>query len=235
MDIEAGMPPGVSRRPRESGVLTWEHRLALLGSSVGLAARRGFEQSMYSLTHINVHFQNVALELTRLGQFLRANGVAVRSAVDVGCGDGAITVRLRDLLGLPSIAGVERNRSLADLARERGVSVIEADMERMCAPVRYDLVICYGSLHHSASMERFVRTLAALTCRYVLIIDNTVRNTGLHRFTGSAWFPLELSPYRIRTRDEIAGALQRGLALVAVETFRNANIWHDRSFFLASC
>ena len=234
MSTTAGMlPPEVTGRGLAPDVSTWERRVALFGSGVGLAVRMRFEQGMYSLTHLNAHFQDVPLELTRLGRFLRANGVSVQSAVDVGCGDGAITARLRDLLGLAAIAGVERNKRLADIARRRGVRVVEADMERMRSAVDYDLVVSYGSLHHSANIEHCVRTLAGLSRGYVLVVDNTVRNTPLHRVTGSAWFPFELSPYRIRTREEIADVMRNGLRLVAIDTFRNANIWHDRSFFLA--
>jgi len=213
---------------------TIPRRLAdALEHAVGTAARGRFEQAIYSLTHLNHHFQNVAVELERLGVFLAANGVAVRTALDVGCGDGAISVRLQRMLGLPEIAGVELNRKLAGEARSRGVSVIEADMDAMPVSGTYDLVISYGSLHHSPDTSRFVRRLRALTSRYVLIVDNTVRATPLHRVTGSAWFPLELSPYPIRSAGEIEASVRDVLDLVGAVTFRHANIWHDRSFFLA--
>lgn len=207
-----------------SGTPTW---------NIGLAWRRTFEHGVYSLTHVNVHFQDVGRELDRLGRFLDANGVSVPSAVDVGCGNGAVTARLQCLLGLPAIAGVERNARLACLARAKGIRVIEGDMERLHGGARAALALCYGSLHHSSDIGQSIRTLAALSNDYVLIVDNTVRDTWFHRVTGSAWFPFELSPYRIRTCDEIAAAIGRELHLVAVETFRNANLWHDRTFFLA--
>ena len=220
---EAVMKTTVGRLPSEIGI-RWD---------IGLAWRRQFERGVYSLTHLNVHFQDVAREFRRLGQFLEANGVSVPSAVDVGCGNGVITTRLRDLLGLQVISGIERNARLAALAREKGIKVVEGDMERLRGGLRRDLAICYGSLHHSADIGQSIRTLAALSSDYVLIVDNSVRDTWFHRITGSALFPFELSPYRIRTRDEIAAAIRQELNLVAVETFPNANVWHDRTFFLA--
>jgi 2-polyprenyl-3-methyl-5-hydroxy-6-metoxy-1,4-benzoquinol methylase len=94
-----------------------------LDHAVGTAARGRFEQAIYSLAHLNLHFQSVAVELERLGAFLAAHGVAAQSALDVGCGDGAISVRLQRMLGLPEIAGVELTRKRAGEARSRGVSV----------------------------------------------------------------------------------------------------------------
>lgn len=205
-----------------------------LGAAAGAAARAGLEQAVYSITRVNAHFQDVTLELERLQAFLAAHGVSARSAIDVGCGDGAITVRLRDVLGLPGIAGVERNARLARQARARGVDVFEVDMDVMPIARSYDVVISYGSLHHSPAPHQFVQRLRALADRYVLIVDNTVRTTPFHRITGSAWFPLELSPYPIRSAAEIEECLRNGLDLVATQTFRHANLFHDRSFFLAA-
>ncbi len=201
---------------------------------LGAAARAGFEQAVYSLTRVNAHFQDVAKELERLRAFLDAHDVAAASALDVGCGDGAITARLRDAVGLEAITGVELNARLSRRARARGIEVIEADMDTMPLTKTYDLVISYGSLHHSPAPCLFVQRLRALADRYVLIVDNTVRATSFHRVTSSAWFPLELSPYPIRSVAEIEEWLRDGFELIATETFRNANIWHDRSFFLAA-
>jgi hypothetical protein len=201
---------------------------------LGAGARAGFEQAVYSLTRVNAHFQDVTLEIERLGAFLTAHDVAVRSAIDVGCGDGAITVRLRDVLGLDAIAGVELNARLSRHARSRGVEVFEEDMEIMPIAKTYDIVISYGSLHHSPAPRLFVERLRRLANRYVLIVDNTVRATPFHRLTGSAWFPLELSPYPIRSVRDIQACIRDDLSLVATQTFRHANIWHDRSFILAA-
>jgi trans-aconitate methyltransferase len=206
---------------------------AALDRSIGLPVRMRFEQAVYSLTHANAHFQDVHLEIERLAVFLSKHGVAVRSAIDVGCGNGVISDRLRDVLGLPEIAGVELNPALAKEARSRGVSVEEADIHVMPIARTYDMVISYGALHHSPNPRRLIRRLRALSNRYVLIVDNSVRHTLWHAITGSAWFPLELSPYRILTVDDVLDSVAESLEIVGTATFRHANVWHDRSFVLA--
>jgi hypothetical protein len=99
---------------------------------------------------------------------------------------------------------------------------------------RFDLVVSYGSLHHVEDAAGFIRGLAALSRRYVLIVDNTVRGTAWHRLTGSRYFPLESSSHPIRSvEDIVAGLRDANCTIVGVRTSRNANIWHDRSFILA--
>ncbi|MFB3855323.1 MAG: trans-aconitate 2-methyltransferase [Vicinamibacterales bacterium] len=131
------------------------------------------------------------------------------------------------------ISGVDLNHELAERSRGRGVEVIETDMETLLTPSKYDLVVSYGSLHHAADTRQFVRTLGRLSNEYVLIVDNTVRRNIFHKVTGSRHFPLELSPYRIRSREEIVSAFDGEFDVVSSVTFRNANLFHDRSFVLA--
>lgn len=195
------------------------------------------EQMIYSICGIinhNFHFQNVEKELEILSKFLHFNKVKINSAFDVGCGNGQITEKLRKILGLDEIYGLDLNKRILEQAKYMGIKTIHGDMSSINLNEQYDLVISYGTLHHSKNIENFIRSLKKLSSKYILIVDNTVRNILFHRLTGSRHFPLEPSPFPIRSREEIITALKTvGCNIVALQTNFNANIWHDRSFFLA--
>lgn len=194
-----------------------------------------FDQVFYSLTRHNFHFHNVRAELAALDAFLQERGVRARALVDVGCGDGAITSAVGALLDSRELWGVDLNRALLGHAERRGVRTVCQDMTRMNLSRRFDLVVCYGCLHHIEDTRRFVRGLARLSAGYILIVDNTVRPNAWHRLTGSRYFPLESSSFPIRSVDEIVASLQAAnCEIVGVRTNRNANFWHDRSFILAA-
>ncbi len=194
-----------------------------------------WDQASYSLLRFNFHYNNLGKELSLLKEFLQENNVAINSAVDVGCGDGRVTGKLREILGLDSIHGIDLNQSLLRKARKKGIITINADMNTVSLDKQFDLVISYGSLHHSRSTADLVASLRKLCRRYLLIVDNTVRSNFFHKLTGSKFFPLEASPYPIRKKGEIIQALKKcGFRVVATKTNPNANIWHDRSFFLAT-
>ncbi|MBL9008470.1 MAG: class I SAM-dependent methyltransferase [Myxococcales bacterium] len=191
------------------------------------------EQYFYSFTTGSVHVQDLEKELRDLRGFLSAHGVVARTAVDVGCGDGHVTARLRDLLQLDTIHGFEINPRLVEKARRRGLPIVLADVLSMTVTGNFDVAITYGAMHHFRDADPFIAALRRLSRRYVLVVDSTVRTTLLHRFTGAPWFPLEASPYRIRTVDEIVAAMEAsGLRILGSHTNENANIWHDRSFIL---
>jgi SAM-dependent methyltransferase len=194
-----------------------------------------FDQLFYSLTRGNFHFQNVRAELARLKAFLDDQGVHAHDIVDVGCGDGAITAAVGTLLDPAELWGVDLNRRLLARAERRGVRAVCQDMAALSLERRFDLVISYGSLHHVEDTRRFIRGLARLSRRHVLIVDNTVRRTLWHLVTGSRWFPLESSTYPVRSvEDIVAGLIGANCEILGVWTSRNANIWHDRSFVLAA-
>jgi ubiquinone/menaquinone biosynthesis C-methylase UbiE len=194
-----------------------------------------FEQVFYSLTRRNCHFQNVRAELQRLAAFLRDNDVHAADIVDVGCGDGAITIALGALLDARDTWGIDLNSTLLARAARMGVNTVCQDMTCLDLERTFELVVSYGSLHHVQDTNAFVRGLARLSSKYVLIVDNTVRPTYWHRLTGSRYFPLESSSYPIRTVQEImVGLTFANCLIIDVLTTRNANLWHDRSFVLAA-
>lgn len=194
------------------------------------------EQITYSLLRFNFHFQNLDKELQRLGSFLETHGVAVRSLVDVGCGDGAITIRLQQLLGVERAHGIDVNAALLSRARERGVVTWCGDAASLVVQEKFDLAVSYGSLHHFEHIQVLIESMRRLAKQYLLIVDNTIRERyWFHRVTGSPHSPVESSPYGIRTVAEIMRALRHcHCTVMGNVTIPNANVWHDRSFFLAA-
>jgi 2-polyprenyl-3-methyl-5-hydroxy-6-metoxy-1,4-benzoquinol methylase len=194
-----------------------------------------YEQISYSIFRLNVHWQNIQKELELLSHFLQANNVKIISAIDMGCGCGSITVKLRELLGIDIIYGLDLNKGLLKKAKRKGIAVICGDMSSVNFKLKFDLVISYGSLHHSENTPMLITNLKRMSNKYLLIIDNTVRNNFFHKLTGSKYFIFEPSPYKIRCQEEIIEALnQVGCSVIAVKTNVNANFWHDRSFFLST-
>lgn len=193
------------------------------------------EQLSYSILSFNFHYQNIRKELSLLNEFMRKNQAKIKSAIDVGCGDGFVTEKIRDILGLDTIYGLDLNKVLLRQAAKRGVKTILSDMESVDLMEKFDLVVCYGSLHHAKKIDNFVTSLKKMSSKYILIVDNTVRKNIYHKITGSKYFPLESSPYCIHGAEEIRNALElNGCHIIDVRTNKNANIWHDRSFILAS-
>ncbi len=191
------------------------------------------EQYFYSFASGSVHIQDIEKELRDLGTFLERHDVAAKSAIDVGCGDGNVTTKVQKLLHLDQIHGVEINPRLVEAARNRGLSVVLADILSLDVTGNFDVALSYGALHHFPDATQLISALKRLSRRYVLIVDSTVRETLLHRFTGSPKFPFEASPYRIRTAAELSSAMEAaGCRVLGTYTNENANIWHDRSFIL---
>ena len=192
------------------------------------------DQKYYSIFSINLHYQSVKKELSLLKDFLKSNKVRIDSAIDVGCGDGNITEKLREILGLEVIHGLDLNKKLLEQAKKRGIKTICGDMDSIKLKKKFDLVISYGSVHHSDDTNNLIANLKKLSDKYILVVDSTVRNIPFHKITGSKNFLFESSPFCIRSREDILDAYKKNKCKdICVKTNLNANIWHDRSFILA--
>jgi len=191
-----------------------------------------FDQLQYSVMQTNWHYHNVGKELESLRALLEKNNVKVSSAIDLGCGDGSVTIKIASILGLKEIHGVDLNAKLLERAKKRGIITFNMNMEEV--ENKFEIAICYGSVHHFKETQQVVDGLRNLSTKYVLIIDSTVRSHFLHKITGHPLFPFDATSYHIRTKEEIIFAIQNsGMKLIDTHTNFNANIWHDRTIFLA--
>lgn len=78
--------------------------------------------------------------------------------VEAGCGRGALAAALADL-GY-DVTGVDRDQDMADAARDRGVSVIQADLREVTG--EFDVVLCTRSLHHADDLDGVLAHAATL-------------------------------------------------------------------------
>ena len=99
-------------------------------------------------------------EAARLGAILK--GKEGGTLLDVACGTGGHLVRLRDAF---HVEGLEKDPEMAGIARAKGLSATEGDMETFDLGRRFDVVTClFSSIGYMENLERLgraVRRMAA--------------------------------------------------------------------------
>jgi FkbM family methyltransferase len=131
--------------------------------------------------------------------------LALRSAIDIGCGLGYFSSSLSSL-GL-NVVGVDARQENVEEARRRhpGIEFHAIDAEQASASRlgQFDLVLCFGLLYHLENPFRVIRNLAGLSTKLVLIEgmvypspepimalldENNLKDQGLHYL---AFYPSE--------------------------------------------
>jgi 2-polyprenyl-3-methyl-5-hydroxy-6-metoxy-1,4-benzoquinol methylase len=109
-------------------------------------------------------------------------------ALDVGCGQGALTRRLRPLV--PEVTGMDRDERSIALARTRGqarfpdIGYVQADfLAETVKPGSFDLVTAVASLHHMNAEAALRKMADVLRPGGVLVIIGLARDLSL---TGAA-------------------------------------------------
>lgn len=193
-----------------------------------------YDQLAYSLLRGNVHFHNVDKELSYIKSLLDSEKKNIRTAIDIGCGDGRITKKIKTMLDIPLFYGMDINGQLLKKAQAKGIKTIRCNANKITLKTKYDLVLSYGSLHHMENTKHYFRNLIKVCKRYLLMVDCTVRNNLLHRLTNAKFCRFDASSHPIRTLDEIKQTLSEvGFNLLHEKTHHNASIWFDRSIILA--
>lgn len=82
-----------------------------------------------------------------------------RRVDDLGCGDGRLTVLLREVLQPVGLRGFDVNPALVRRARSRGIDARLMDLEE-CVPVG-DLAVVWGVLHHLSDPMRCLARVRA--------------------------------------------------------------------------
>lgn len=131
--------------------------------------------------------------------------LALRSAIDIGCGLGHFSSSLSSL-GL-RVVGVDARQKNVDEARRRHPDiefhVLDAEQVFTSRFGQFDLVLCFGLLYHLENPFRVIRNLAGLSTKLALIEgvvypssepimalldENELNDQGLHHL---AFYPSE--------------------------------------------
>jgi len=102
------------------------------------------EKLMYSFG-INISGYNVKRELDYLHKNL-PDMCKNRDVVDIGCGDGKISLKLIPILKPKSFLGIDLSKSLIKSAKKRGINAKVLNIENQ--EISGDLGIIWGVLHH---------------------------------------------------------------------------------------
>jgi 2-polyprenyl-3-methyl-5-hydroxy-6-metoxy-1,4-benzoquinol methylase len=123
------------------------------------------EKLIYSFG-FNGSFYNIAKEIEVLKQNLPANYLH-REIVDIGCGDGSISLKLIPILQPKSFIGIDLYSSLVKRASAKGLTALVKDAEN--DPLTGDLGILWGVLHHFtnpvATLQKLNREFRSLIIR----------------------------------------------------------------------
>lgn len=194
-----------------------------------------YDQIAYSFFNRNVHVHNIEQELFYIKTLLDKEKNNIRTAIDIGCGDGKVTKKIKTMLDIPHFYGMDINRQLLEKAQAKGIKTIRCNANKIKLRKKFDLVMSYGSLHHMENTPLYMKNLKKICRKYFLLADCTVRNIWWHRIANAKVCRFDASSYPIRKLEEIKLSLsESGFNLLYEKTFPNANIWFDRSIILAS-
>ncbi len=117
--------------------------------------RKSLEKALYSLG-INISFYDTAKELSFLEQNLPASFKS-RDIIDIGCGDGVVTLKLKKILEPNTIKGIDSSKRLVHSAIKKQLNAEIFDIENQ--EIKGDLGILWGVLHHFSDPEKTVRKI----------------------------------------------------------------------------
>jgi 2-polyprenyl-3-methyl-5-hydroxy-6-metoxy-1,4-benzoquinol methylase len=142
-------------------------------------------------------------------------------ALDVGCGQGALTRRLRPLV--PEVTGMDRDERSIALARTRGqarfpdIGYVQADfLAETVKPGSFDLVTAVASLHHMNAEAALRKMADVLRPGGVLVIIGLARDLSL---TGAALIvPAMIGSWMHRAADALSRLASAPAAEIAYQS-----------------
>jgi 2-polyprenyl-3-methyl-5-hydroxy-6-metoxy-1,4-benzoquinol methylase len=103
-----------------------------------------FEKLFYSFG-INLSGYDVDLEIEYLKNNL-PQGFKNRSVTDLGCGDGRVSLKLKQILAPKKFTGIDLYPSLVKSAKNKGLKAKVGDLTK--DEIKGDLGILWGVVHH---------------------------------------------------------------------------------------
>jgi SAM-dependent methyltransferase len=117
--------------------------------------------------------------------------------VDLGCDDGARTLRLAVAAQAGEVHGVELPGEPAEAARARGITVTEADLNEALPfdDARFDVIVSNQVLEHLGDTDRFVSEVSRLLEPGGIAVVSTENLASWHNIASLllGWQPFSLS------------------------------------------
>ena len=111
-------------------------------------------------------------------------------ALDVGCFHGDLLAALPDSF---ERVGIELSRSASEMARSRGITVVEGDAMSAAPQGLFDVVFCMDTIEHIESQRAFAERLASwLAPDGLLVIETGDTDCPMARFMGPRWSYMSL-------------------------------------------
>lgn len=108
-------------------------------------------------------YQGPAIPEDRIRLLLTlVNGVRTDSLLDVGCGDGSLTIRFKEKLGAKSVAGIEISQDGVLAARKQGIDARKANLDLEKLPfdeASFDFVLCSEVIEHLFDPDNILKEI----------------------------------------------------------------------------
>lgn len=118
----------------------------------------------------NMHLEHSMTKLSELREVLPTEHCD--TILDVGCGAGAITIALKDVLKPSRIVGLDLSNAMINKAREldtdHKVEWLEKSIYDMDTNTIFDLVVCADVVEHMEDDVKFMQQLALLGKKIVI-------------------------------------------------------------------
>jgi SAM-dependent methyltransferase len=113
---------------------------------------------------------------------LRQIPAGCRSALDIGCGDGYLVLRMAERCK-DVVTGIDRDRAMIEQARmatldRSSIRFIEGDFMQYSFEEQFDFIVAVASLHHLPFEQALVKMAALLRPGGVLAVLGLFRETG---------------------------------------------------------
>lgn len=182
-----------------------------------------------------------------------------KRALDLGCGDGAITVKIAELFSnqFPQSAiefiGMDISQSMIDKAHTnypkeiyKNLSFIQGNAEQIQYKDYFDLIVSFSTLHFAMEQEKVIQeiynSLAPNGFALILVPEKNAKN--MNPLAGSlmltskwkTYFPQGYSPSRIyfSNKEYEQMLLKSGFKSVAVESILREDIYLSMEKFIDS-
>jgi SAM-dependent methyltransferase len=150
--------------------------------------------------------------------------------LDLGCNDGVETIRFATAAQANEAVGIELVRERADLARARGIEVVEADLnDRLPLPDQsFDVIVSNQVIEHLNDTDLFVSEIRRLLRSDGVAVTSTENLASWHNILALffGWQPFSLT----NTSGRVLG-LGNPLALHRGEAADEWGTWQHRRVF----